>query len=381
MPKKILYFKIGLNSNTNLRVFEQLKRNFSEYEVVEVEVMDLVNKRWYKFINFFYFIWEYGLDFLLFHKSRWTMGEWKRVTSYMFRKMNYEIRKFSFGYDVLFTFQTGSVFDASLPHIPHFVYTDSTVLANQYYPGINKKQIFKSKAWMKLEPLVYRNATLNFLFSTNQQKSLIEQYGIDFNKTMCVYAGSNSLFDESQIVGKAYDKKIILFVGVNWERKGGVVLAKAFKRVLKKVPDAKLLIVGVTQKIVTHFSPEIDLDSCIIKGRVPVEEVEQYYREASVFCMPTRIEPFGIVFIEAMLRKLPLVASDIGAIPDFLHHGVNGFMFHPDDVESFSTALIELLNNPEKCKIMGAQGHEIAKKNYTWDSTGKLFKEHISKYI
>ncbi len=381
MPKKILYFKIGLNSNTNLRVYEQLKIHFSEHEVLEVEVMDLVNKKWYKFVNFFYFLWEYGLDFLFLHKSRWTIGDWKRVTSYMFCKMTYEIRKFSAQYDVLFTFQTGSVFDASLPQIPHFVYTDSTVLANLYYPGVNKRQVFKSKQWMRHEPEIYHNATLNLLFSTNQQKSLVEQYGIDTEKTRCVNAGSNSLFDELQNIGKTYDKKIVLFVGVNWERKGGLVLSKAFNKVLEKVPDAKLLIIGVSEKIVKHFSPDINLSSCIIKGRIPVEEVEQYYREATVFCMPTRIEPFGIVFIEAMYRKLPVITSNIGAIPDFIKHGVNGYMFQPDDVASLSNAMIELLNDPEKCKMMGEAGYHIAKNNYSWNNTGKLFKEHISKYI
>jgi len=381
MNKVVLYFKAGINSNTNARVFEQLKKQFSKYEIIQIDVIDLVaSNKVYVFFNYFYFLWEYGIDFLLFRKSRWTWQDWFFVTSYMFKKIKFSVQQYKEKYNIIFTFQTGSRYDACLEGIPHFVYTDSTVLANLSYPDINIKSVLKSKAWMRLEPQVYKNAVLNFMFSENQVQSLLEQYRINQNKVKCIYAGSNASFIES-VEKKDYSKKNILFVGVNWERKGGVVLAKAFDIVLEKIPDAKLIIIGVSEKIVKHYSPSIALENCVIKGKLPADEVEQYYNDATVFCMPTRIEPFGIVFIEAMHRKLPIVASNIGAIPEFVKHEVTGYTFHPNDVQGIAKALVEILENLTLAREMGEQGASLVKHKYTWDNTGLLLKGYIEEAL
>jgi len=369
MSKKILFLKIGTLSNINRNVLAQLKLHFPDNEILEIDVLELVlSKKKYKIANYFHFILEYGLDFLLLRKNRWAFWDWFRVTSYMFKKYKLEVQKYAQNSDILFTFQTGSTFDGSIINIPHFVYTDSTVLANYFYPGISIRSVLKSKAWMKLEPDVYKNAARNFVFSSNQQKSLIEQYNIPANKAVCVYAGMNKA--TSKITEeKSYLTKKILFAGYNWERKGGPLLLKAFRKVLDVHPDAELIIVGC--------KPIVDVKNCKILNRVSLTELEHYYHEATVFCMPTRIEPFGIVFIDAMNFKCPVVASNIGAIPDFVINNHNGYTLAPDDINGFADALIKLLHNPELCKEFGENGYKIAHQNYTWENTGKLIKQNI----
>lgn len=382
MKNSILFIKIGSFSNINTSLISQFKNYFSENNI---EVLDVYEKIALKYIqsarNISYFIKEYGFDFLTLKKSRYIIWEWAFVTSYMFRLIQNEIQKYVRKNNYLFTFQTQSLFDGSTPGIPHFVYTDSTVLANLYYPDISIKSILKSKKWMKLEPQIYNNATLNFTFSSNQQKSLIEQYGINPAKIKCVYAGSNIKIGVKNLCDKKYYSKIILFVGVNWERKGGAVLLKAFQKVRKIHSDAKLYIVGCDKNLILKNNDQSDIENCIITGRISVEEVDKYFEQASLFCLPTCIEPFGIVFIEAMMHKLPIVASNIGAIPDMVTQGVNGFLHGIDNVDGIASSISALLDDPIQCKRMGAEGFNRAINNYTWENTVGLMKKYIEEKI
>jgi glycosyltransferase involved in cell wall biosynthesis len=173
-------------------------------------------------------------------------------------------------------------------------------------------------------------------------------------------------------VDKTYDNKEILFVGVHWIRKGGPQLVEAFRRVRARIPDARLTIVGC--------SPEIHVEGCEVRGRVSPSELAMYYQRASVFCMPTRYEPFGIVYLEAMAYKLPIVATDVGAIPDFVLNGENGFRVRPGDFGDLAERLIVLLSNPALCSSMGKRGSDIAKQ-YTWERTGRIFRETIEPYV
>lgn len=134
-------------------------------------------------------------------------------------------------------------------------------------------------------------------------------------------------------------------------------------------PDAHLTIVGC--------SPQVNTPNCEVIGRVPLNEISYYYRRASIFCLPTKLEPFGIVFIEALSYQLPVVGTCIGAIPDFISQGENGYMVQPGQVSELAQALINLLDDPEKCRRFGERGRVIAQDKYTWHKVGSRMKEGI----
>jgi glycosyltransferase involved in cell wall biosynthesis len=159
-----------------------------------------------------------------------------------------------------------------------------------------------------------------------------------------------------------YRNQRILFVGVDWERKGGPELAAAFKIVQQRHPNARLTIVGC--------SPQLELRNCEIVGRVPIEQMKNYYAQASVFCMPTRLEPFGIVFVESLLNKIPIVATNLGALPDIVENGKSGYLVEPNNAAELARALGELLSNAEKCSRFGEYGYRAVLERYSWDATG-----------
>lgn len=356
---------------TTLSTAEILQREFPDLEIQLIDVMNLlVNRKDIMLLNLFYVVKEYGLDILLGKKRS---RRFFLVTSYMFKKIKHLLADVISSDDHLFTFQQQSLFDASQPSVPHFVYTDHTVLANLYYPGIDRRKVLYSRPWIELERTIYQNARVVFTRSTNITKSVVEQYEIPAEKVFCVYAGSNIEVKDNISYERDYRNKHILFVGIEWLRKGGDDLIEAFKKILHKHPDAHLTIVG--------SSPELDLPNCEVVGRVPHEEVKKYYEQASIFCLPTKLEPFGIALLEAFSYQLPVVATNIGAVPDFVIHGKNGYLVQPGNVPELTQALLNLIDDPDKCRAFGKHGLELVKNKYSWEKVGANMKEIIRANI
>ncbi len=368
--KKFAFIQKGKVPLASEKVAQVLQGNFPDFEIDVIDVRDLLkNRKKIVLINLFVVLKEYGLAILLGQKR---FKECFFRTTYIFRKIRRLLADRLSQQKYAFTFQMQSLYDASQAGTPHFVYTDHTNLANLYYDKFGKNKLY-SAAWLELEKTIYQNATRVFTRSGNISQSLVEQYLRPAEQVVCVYAGSNAELNRAPVNDSRYKNKNILFVGIDWDRKGGPELAEAFKLVLQAHPDARLTVVG--------SSPRLDLPNCEVAGRVPLEEVSGYYQRASIFCLPTRLEPFGIAFVEALSYRLPIVATDVGAIPDFINHGYNGYMVRPYEVDPLAAALTDLLDSPERCRLFGERGYHLAMERYTWGKVGQRLRENILPFI
>lgn len=93
--------------------------------------------------------------------------------------------------------------------------------------------------------------------------------------------------------------------------------------------------------------------------------------------MPTRCEPFGVVFVEAMLAGLPVVATKLGALPDMVHDGLNGFLIESADERGLATALSTLLADSKMCAAFGARGTALAEQQYTWENSVAIMRAEM----
>ena len=166
-----------------------------------------------------------------------------------------------------------------------------------------------------------------------------------------------------------YRNRTVLFIGIDWERKGGPELVAAFERLLARIPGARLRIVGASPKI-AH--PQIE-----VLGRVPLDRVKQLITQASVLCLPSRFEPFGIAVLEAFALKVPAVVTRIGALEHLVADGQTGRVVPPGDIAALAAALADLLADPEKCRRYGETGHRFALEHFTWEAVGKKFRAEI----
>ncbi len=367
--QKIAFIRKGRWPLANVRTAKALQNVFPEYQVEEIDLIPLLRRDMRVVArNTLAILAEYGPDVAL---KRRSVKEAFLITSYLFDEIKQLVadRLSAGGY--VFSFQMQSLFDASVPNLPHFVYTDHTVLANRQYPGYHPRQLYHPD-WMQREPSIYHNATLVFTRSSNVSRSLIEDYGCDPTTIKCVYAGSNTPPSAQAAPPDHAASQNILFVGIDWERKGGPDLLAAFQQVRAAHPQATLTIIGCT--------PAINAPGVTVLGRVPVAELPQHYQQAAVFCLPTKREPFGIVVIEAMAYGLPVVTTNLGAMPDMVIPGENGLLVEPGEVDQLAWALLDLVGDPARCRHYGARSREIAAR-YTWEAVGQRMRQEIMQVI
>lgn len=369
MAPKIAFIRKGRWPLANVRTAEALRAQFPENELREIDLIPIIRRKpALVALNGWWTLRQYASDLAM---RRRGPKDAFLITSYIFRAVKHLVADLLRDDDYLFSFQMQSLFDASVPNIPHFVYTDHTLLANRQYPGFNPASLYHPE-WMKLEPTIYQNANLVFTRSNHISRSLVEDYHCDPAKVRCVYAGSNAPVISETPDPARYASQNIVYVGIDWERKGGPELLQAFAQVRAVYPNATLTIIGA--------NPQTNQPGVEVIGRIPVEQLPHYYQQAAVFCMPTKLEPFGIVTIEAMNYWLPVVSTNLGAMPDFIEHDRNGYLVEPGTVDQLATALIKLVGDPERCRRFGARSVEIAAR-YRWEAVGSAMREAIIQNI
>ena len=163
--------------------------------------------------------------------------------------------------------------------------------------------------------------------------------------------------------------QIILFVGAVAKVKGVDVLYEAFKNVLTEFPGAKLLIAGDGELVPTLKQKIIEdgcSDSVRLLGKIPHNKVNELYKQASVFAMPSIWqEQFGLVGPEALSMGIPVIGSNIGGIPEWLHHNEWGYLVTPRDKVELTQRICQLLSNRDLAEEMGKRGRIFVKKEYS----------------
>jgi glycosyltransferase involved in cell wall biosynthesis len=203
------------------------------------------------------------------------------------------------------------------------------------------------------------------------KKSFVHDFGISEEKVITVYAGTNLKVEDFD---KNYDSKTILFVGKNFERKGGEALLEAFRLVRKKIKDAKLIIIGPNLNI--------NKEGVEVKGLITDKnELAKYFKQASIFVLPSLFEPFGIVFAEAFAYKNPCIGSNICAMPEIIEEGKGGFLISPNDYKILADRIITLLEDENLSKKMGSYGFEKVKNIFNWDIVVNKMLFHCSKIV
>lgn len=357
VPGRFAYIKLHHHPISS-RIGQMLRDAFPDLQMDLIDVDTLVRSHGLIVLrNVLAVLREYGWQILLGRK-RFRECFWR--TPYIFRAMGALVAARLARGNYEFSLQNQSMFDGSTRGLPHFVYTDHTHLANLRYPGYDFRSLYSSK-WVRLERAIYHNATLNFTRNGHTLRSIVEDYGCPPERVVSVYAGSN-VRTEVSINEAKYHSKNILFVGLEWERKGGPELVEAFRRVLQAQPAARLTIVGC--------SPELDVPNCEVVGRVPLESLARYYEGACLLCLPSKLEPYAIVLLEAFAHALPAVTTDYGYGHDYVSDGENGYLVRLGDIDRLSEALIDLIDNPDRCRSFGENGRRLVLERFNWESVG-----------
>ena len=188
------------------------------------------------------------------------------------------------------------------------------------------------------------------------------------DKFVAVGGGLNKEFTDSD--DEKDNSKKILFVGIDFNRKGGDLLIDAFKVLKEKYDnDAELIIAGC------DINDNYDGIRCV--GRKTREELSKLFNEANVFCMPSRFEAYGLVFIEALSYGLPIVTIDDYEMHYFINDK-NGYLIKNYNVEELALALYDAINDKEMKEYVKMNKDKV-RKQYSWENVAKKIYEEINE--
>ena len=174
------------------------------------------------------------------------------------------------------------------------------------------------------------------------------------------------------------DKKSKKFVIGNISRltreKGQDVLIRAFSLVVKQIPHAKLILVGggpdenYYKRLIKNLNLKNNVEMSGFVSNVDVE-----LKKMDIFVFPTvwKLEGFGLVTIEAMAHRLPVIASNIGPVPYILDNNVNGVLFKPGDHVDLANKIISLYLDEKRRNKIAEAGYKKVCKEYSLEIISK----------
>ena len=151
-------------------------------------------------------------------------------------------------------------------------------------------------------------------------------------------------------------------------RKGYDVMLQAMPLVHAKAPHTHYLIIGTgenayEQQLHCHVK-QLGLEEYVhFLGFQP--NVSPYLAALDVYVHPSRMEGLGIAVFEAMAMYKPVVATDVGGIPEIVRHQHTGLLVKPDDPHALAQAVLALLADPERCRVFGAEGRRRVEAQFT----------------
>jgi glycosyltransferase involved in cell wall biosynthesis len=178
--------------------------------------------------------------------------------------------------------------------------------------------------------------------------------------------------------------KIILTVGRVVERKGIAYLLRALPAIAAAI-DAKIVIVGKGDpKVEADLHAVADAlklgDRVVFAGKLPEADLIRWYRDCDVFCLPAIVdsqgetEGLGVVLLEALNYARPVVASDVGGIPDIIKHGRTGLLCPEKDPAALAAAILQVLRDPDFGETLGRQGRAFVGKEFSWENIDSLWE-------
>jgi glycosyltransferase involved in cell wall biosynthesis len=208
----------------------------------------------------------------------------------------------------------------------------------------------------------FQRAAAIVTWSTWAKSGLVADYKVPDDKVFVIPPGvwfdqwarpTESLGDDSAVR--------ILFVGADFDRKGGPILLDAFRRLRSAQPDAAAIELHIVTKATIPAEPGVSVHT----GMTPNSpELLALYHRSHIFCLPTRADTLALVLSEAGAAGLALVSTAVGGIPELVHDGETGLLVPPDDVAALTQALASLVDQPDLRRRLAANATAAVRADF-----------------
>ncbi|MFW6088977.1 MAG: glycosyltransferase family 4 protein, partial [Gemmatimonadota bacterium] len=241
--------------------------------------------------------------------------------------------------------------------------------------------------YTRLEARNARSAERVFVTSGYAGRAAVDAYGLDPERVRIAPEAIDD--DVLRRAAAARDEEpapvdrppVILSVARQYRRKDTPTLLRAFARVRRDRPGVHLRIVGDGPRLpaARRLAGQLGVaDSVTFTGALAsTDDLDREYRRARVFCLPSRQEGFGIVFLEAMAYGLPIAAASAGAVPEVVPPEHASLLVPPGDAEALAAVLLRLLGDRELAARLGSAGTARARM-FDWPSAARAFVDGLA---
>ena len=239
--------------------------------------------------------------------------------------------------------------------------------------GSDIYQIHRYPLIIKFTQMVLSNSSAVIALSRSLSEQLIS-FGLDKSKITLVPNGVDIIkFAPGPVTREHY----ILFVGSLIKRKGVEDLLYAFSEVVHNDEELNLVIAGegpLYKDLIKLGEALGIIDRINLLGKVTQDQVAYLMRHAKLFILPSLEEGLGVVLLEALASGTPCIASSVGGILDIVNQE-NGILVEPANPKAFANAILHLLSDVNRWRIMSINARSMIEKNYSWNIIGDMIND------
>jgi glycosyltransferase involved in cell wall biosynthesis len=360
-------------SGTTYYTYQQIKKNY------EIEIF---NYKWTWGVRE-WLTMQKSLNRRLFKKNM-AVEFLKSYAKYLSKQLQKDLKKRPV--DVLFISASSQLIAYLETDIPIIYMTDATFLQLQgYYPYFSNLAKYNVRQGIELDKKAFQKSAHCMLASEWNKSSAIYDYGVDANKISVIPCGANldKIPSATELNLNASGQCRLLFLGVEWERKGGEIALETFRLLKQKGANPHLHIIGCVPPVDVSAEKNITVIPFLDKNKP--EDFNQLHAillQTDFLLLPTRAECAGVVFSEASAYAIPSITTDTGGVTTYVKNGVNGFALPLQaGADVYAEKIRQLLVDREGIQNLKLSSRKYYEEGLNWDSWGHQFHQIAERLV
>lgn len=242
-----------------------------------------------------------------------------------------------------------------------------------------RRYSFKVELLKKIRSLTTKRADAVFTPSKYLGK-IVEGWGGKPERLRVIYNAVDTVNEMPQINIPSFSGHTVITIArlIKWKCIDRII------QVISSLSDVRLVIVGDGEErnFLEQFALELKINSRIIfTGQIPSYEVRQYLRASDIFVLNSTYEGLPHIVLEAMSSGIPVIATDVGGTGEIVQNGVNGILIPPRNNDALKTAIVELIQNPDKRKQFAEAGYKTIEEKFRWENLVKSTEKLLLSVI
>lgn len=255
----------------------------------------------------------------------------------------------------------------------HGIHTDDS----KYIDTVEWRLVYESGLVIVNSSAMFKEVVDHF--HAPEDKIVVIPNGIFADKLSC-----ESSVEDLRAKHKVNDGPVLLFVGRLVQEKGIQVLFEAAPAILERHPEATFIVAGAgyyEDELRRVASAKGITDQVKFFGMANDVDLSELYTIADALVVPSLYEPFGIVALEGMAARVPVVTSDSGGLMDIIEHTKDGITTYAGNSESLAWGVLQVLDNPDLARQLKVAARQKVLDKYTWSAIATRTRDVYNRVL